>query len=71
MQSRVHSMLEACFNVGTGFLLSWILQAYLVPILWPTVSTTKVEAFWITMMFTGVSLVRVYALRRLFVRMHQ
>jgi hypothetical protein len=64
-QSRTTSLLEASLNTASGFILSylvWMLVA--APLL--DIPVNHHDTFWITVLFTGVSLVRSYVWRRLF-----
>jgi hypothetical protein len=63
MQSRTGSALEAAINVLVGLGVSYALT------LWLTGATLAQAAHW-SAWFTVASLVRSYALRRLFARWH-
>ena len=67
-QSRLHSFVEANLNTFAGFGISWCLSYWVVPLgglpQSPSVATK------ITLLFTAVSLVRNYLLRRLFNRFY-
>ncbi|MFW5846411.1 MAG: DUF7220 family protein [Planctomycetota bacterium] len=65
-QSRRRSLLEACANIAIGCSISWtatmlVLPAYGYPV-------TASHAGGMTLIFTGISLVRSYTLRRVFNR---
>ena len=65
MQTRKGSLLEATLNIGSGFIvamLTWQLVA--APLFGYKV--TLQDNFWLTMIFTVVSVVRSYFWRRLF-----
>lgn len=68
-QSHKHSILEALVNTGAGFLLSWGMQHWVVPAVWPQLHYSAGQSLGITALFTAVSLVRSYAFRRLFNRL--
>ena len=63
-QSRVMSFIEATTNVVVGYLLALLTQFAVFPWLGLTVSMT--DNLLISSVFTGVSIVRSYILRRLF-----
>jgi hypothetical protein len=63
MQSRAGSAAEAAINVAVGLGVSYLLT------LWLTGATLAQAAHW-SAWFTVASLVRSYALRRLFARWH-
>jgi hypothetical protein len=63
-QSRTMSLVEAATNVLVGFLLALLTQIAIFPIFGLTISTT--DNLLISGVFTAVSIVRGYALRRMF-----
>ena len=63
-QSRVMSMIEAATNVVVGYLLAIATQIVVFP--WFGIETGLAEHMTIGLAFVGVSLLRGYALRRLF-----
>ena len=65
-QSRIMSLVEAAVNVVAGYALAVALQLVLFPVygLHPTLGQSLKIGLW----FTLVSLLRTYALRRLFER---
>src|ERR1700704_988896 len=63
-QSRTMSFVEAITNVGVGFLLAVLAQITLFPMLDLQVSVA--DNLLIGMIFTAISIVRSFALRRLF-----
>ena len=66
-QSRSASLVEACTNVLVGYLLALLTQRLVFP-LFGIATTLPIEAA-IAALFTAVSLVRSYLLRRLFERL--
>ena len=64
-QSRVMSMIEAATNVVVGYLLAIATQIVVFP--WFGIETGLAEHMTIGLAFVVVSLLRGYALRRLFV----
>lgn len=67
-QLRRHSALEAAASTLIGFLISYWLNYFLLPIFGYNV--THSQNFWIVTIFTLVSLIRGYFLRRLFNRLN-
>lgn len=63
-QSPRMSMVEAITNVAVGFGLAVAINAIVLP--WFGLAPTMADNFAIAGVFTGVSLVRAFALRRLF-----
>ncbi len=66
MQSRTHSALEAIANVALGWLLAILTQLLVFPVY--CLSITFSQNLQIGIIFTFVSLVRSYMLRRVFAR---
>lgn len=65
-QPRAHSALEAVVNTGTGYVLALATQAVIYPLY--GIKTTTGQDATIALAFTAVSLVRSYAVRRIFNR---
>jgi heme/copper-type cytochrome/quinol oxidase subunit 4 len=65
-QSRKHSAIEAITGVAIGFVVSVIITALVMPAYGHQV--TLADNIQITLIFTVASIVRGYAVRRLFVR---
>ena len=65
-QTKLVSLIEVCVNVATGFILAWLVWLYLIPVFWPHHSSSAGEGFWITSLFTVVSVLRGYVWRRFF-----
>ncbi len=65
MQSKVESAVEISFNIGSGFVIAWILTMFVLPY-FGFVEVTVTDGFWITVIFTTVSLLRSYIWRRYF-----
>ena len=66
-QSRRLSLVEAITNVAVGYVLAVITQIVLFP--WFGIHPSLGENLAIGSIFTGISLLRSYALRRLFERL--
>ena len=67
-QSKLESHIESATNISTGFIVSWMLMSFVVPVLWPTVQVGVGSAFWVTALFTVTSYIRMYTWRRFFAR---
>lgn len=63
-QSRWHSLVEAHANVVVGFGINYLANLYLLP-LWGF-QVRAGQALGMGLVFTGISLVRSYGLRRVF-----
>lgn len=64
-QTKLGSFVEAWTNIGIGFSLNWSINLITLPILWNPASP-KLSAFYIGLVFTGVSLTRQFLIRRYF-----
>ncbi len=64
MQTRWESLIEGCLNTASGFIIAWILTLTVLPLFGYQVSVGK--GFWITVIFTVVSVIRNYVWRRYF-----
>jgi hypothetical protein len=62
-QSRLASFIEACANTIIGYCIA--LFVTVVALKWLGVQITGPQLFWYTWIMTAVSVVRSYALRRL------
>lgn len=65
-QSRKKSFVEAVSNTASAFLLSWFIQAAIIPLLFSSVEATVIDAFAITCIYTFISIGRNYFIRRVF-----
>lgn len=63
-QSRAGSAVEATANVAIGFLLAFVLQGLLYPVV--GIATTPQTNLLIAAVFTLVSVIRSYLVRRVF-----
>ena len=68
-QSRRHSMLEACAGTAIGFVVSVLASLVVYPMHGHAFSLTEVSS--ITLIFTVLSVVRSYIVRRLFNAWHR
>ena len=64
MQSKTHSIIESTTNTAVGFIISLLVQMVVYPVM--GIKVTISENLIITVVFTIVSILRGYALRRLF-----
>lgn len=67
MQSRLGSLIEAAANVAVGYAIAVATQLAVFPLF--GIEAAVFDAFAIGAIFTAVSIVRSYALRRLCERM--
>lgn len=67
MQTRLHSVIEAIANVAVGYGINFIANLTVLPLFGLPVSARA--AAGIGLVFTGISLARSYALRRIFNRL--
>jgi len=65
-QTRLISMIEVSLNVASGFILAMLVWTFFIPVWYPRMAGPVTESFWITMIFTVVSVLRGYFWRRLF-----
>jgi hypothetical protein len=68
MQSKRASLFESLFNTFSGFFLSLIVGYFLYPLFGMPQSFNS--SFWITIIFTIISVARNYGSRRLFNFLH-
>jgi hypothetical protein len=66
-QSRRLSLVEACTNVAMGYVLAVATQIVVFP--WFDLNPNLGENLALGLVFTAISLLRSYALRRLFTRL--
>ena len=64
MQSKLESLSEAIFNVFIGFVIAFISQLVFFPIV--GIEVTLDQNFILTVLFTLVSIIRTYIIRRYF-----
>lgn len=64
-QSRLESLLEACLNVASGFMLSLLFWVFVIAP-WYGLDVTMAENLEITAAFTVLSIARSYTWRRFF-----
>lgn len=68
-QTRRASLIEVGSNYAFGFCIAWLTAAIVLPLFGFNSSTS--DNFWITVIFTIVSLIRSYIVRRLFNHLHK
>lgn len=64
-QSKVESLIEACLNVGSGFVIAALFMHFVITPLF-NLQTNAGENLTITVLFTFISIARGYAWRRFF-----
>ena len=64
MQSKLDSLSEAIFNTFIGFVIAFISQLIIFPIV--GIDVTLGQNFILTILFTLVSIIRNYVIRRYF-----
>lgn len=69
-QSRINSLIEQFFNIGTGFVLSCLIWAYVIKPAIEVGHLTIDDTLIITGIFTVVSVIRGYLWRRIFNHLH-
>lgn len=68
MQTRTQSLVESLTQVAVGYLVALATQIAVFPLL--GIPVTLGQNLQIGLVFTAVSIVRSYALRRVFARIH-
>lgn len=63
-QTRAGSVVESLVNIAVGFSINWTANMFVLPLFGFPV--TGIQAFGIGLIFTVISLVRSYTLRRVF-----
>lgn len=64
-QTKLGSFVESWANIAVGGSINWIATLLIVPVLWNPASP-KLSSLYMTIFYTGVSLVRSFCLRRWF-----
>ena len=64
MQSKLESLYEASINIFIGFVIAFISQLVFFPIV--GIEVTLDQNFILTILFTLVSIIRTYIIRRYF-----
>lgn len=67
-QSKRMRRIETTSNIGSGFIVAWLLTLWILPVLLNLDLTAGWEVTLITSVYTAVSWVRSYFWRRFFVR---
>lgn len=68
MQTKRHSALETCASTAIGYSVAFVANMLVLPLF--GFSPSLAQNFWISGIFTALSLVRGYAVRRLFNHLH-
>lgn len=68
-QTRLQSLFEAWLNIAIGFGINLVANLLILPIFgfYPSIG----DAFGIGLIFTAISIVRSYVLRRIFNHLHR
>lgn len=64
-QSRIESLIESWANIGSGFIISYLMWVFVVGPLW-NLETTPLDNLGIVTLFTVTSVIRSYVWRRWF-----
>ncbi len=65
-QSFWESILETTINIASGFVVSYIVLLYLIPVFWPKYNPPVTAAFGMVVVFTVTSFLRSLIWRRFF-----
>jgi hypothetical protein len=68
-QTRKQSMIEAWTNIVIGFSVNYVANYLFLPLV--GASFTMAENFWIGWLYTAVSIIRQYVIRRFYNRRHR
>lgn len=68
IQKKRHSFFEACVSTAIGFLIAYVTTIVVLPAF--GFRATLSQSFWITCIFTVISIIRGYYVRRLFNWLH-
>ena len=63
-QSRLGSLIEVLFNIAIGFAINWVANLFILPLY--CFQITGGQAFSMGLIFTVISVVRSYIIRRWF-----
>ena len=64
MQNKSQSLIETLTNVSIGYAISFIANMTVLPMFGYDINLT--DSFWISMIFTVISVIRGYVVRRWF-----
>lgn len=65
MQSKRMSLIESLTNTAAGFIISFLIWLFLVPVLFG-IETRAAQGIGMTLLFTASSIFRGYVVRRIF-----
>jgi hypothetical protein len=68
-QTRKQSMIEAWTNIVIGFSVNYVANYLFLPLI--GASFTMAENFWIGWLYTAISIIRQYVIRRFYNRRHR
>ena len=63
-QTRLGSFIEVCINIAIGFSINWVANIYILPLY--GFAITGRQAFSMGLLFTVISVIRGYVIRRWF-----
>ena len=69
MQTKKQSLIETLTSVFVGWLIGVILNLTILPLF--DYNITVVDSLWVSLIFTAVSVIRGYVIRRTFNRMNK
>lgn len=64
-QTKFGSFVESLVNIFVGGSINWVATLLILPVLWNPASP-KLSSLYLTVFYTGISMVRSYCLRRWF-----
>lgn len=64
MQTKIQSLIETLVGTGIGFCIALAAQFFIT--WWYDIEVSAAKNVWITVFFTGISILRGYAVRRFF-----
>ncbi len=68
-QTRIGSLIEVCINIVIGFSINWVANMWILP--WYGFQITGGQAFSMGLVFTAISIITSYVIRRWFnARLH-
>ena len=67
-QPKLESSIEVGVNIASGFIVSYLVWVFIVPLFWPEHASSYGTAFGIVVLFTVSSVIRSYLWRRFFER---
>lgn len=65
-QSKIGSAVETTVNIFIGFSINYVMGLILLPMFFPEIHITLATNFWLGVVYTVVSVIRQYTIRRWF-----